>query len=381
LPGGCPAGRSPGAGRRLPFGWCWFNNVRGAAHRVEHDLNLANREAAGQEEEISDLLTMGAPVPLSGRYAAQGAQMREGLRLWARLTGGELVVEDDGSRPERSTELYRGMLDRCRLVLGPYGSDSVRAVARSGFAKPLWNHGGAADDVQRLGGVVSVPSPASLYLVALARAVALLQPGAVVVVASGEGRFARLAREGLDHEAEALGLGRSRSFALKDAPELIAASEPDAVLLCGPVEQEIPVLRALRARVPLIGGISPGLQAFPALLGADPEGYVAPVQWHPLVGLAPQLGPGTAEVLEEARAAGCPSLDYVALQAFAGALIAARCRELAPDDLLGAARRLRTTTCFGTFELDPETGMQRGHRLSVIRWSAGEQELLLADAA
>ena len=48
----------------------------------------------------------------------------------------------------------------CRFVLGPYGSDSTRAVAE-GRPGIVWNHGAAADDVQRLPGVVSLASPAS----------------------------------------------------------------------------------------------------------------------------------------------------------------------------------------------------------------------------
>jgi hypothetical protein len=39
------------------------------------------------------------------------------------------------------------------------------------------------------------------------------------------------------------------------------------------------------------------------------------------------------------------------------------------------ARSLKTTTFYGAFELDAETGMQIGHELSVIEWRAGRQEL------
>jgi hypothetical protein len=74
-------------------------------------------------------------------------------------------------------------------------------------------------------------------------------------------------------------------------------------------------------------------------------------------------------------------LDYVGAQAYAAALIAARCHELAPDDPYVAARTLQTTTFHGAFELDPTTGIQRAHRLCVVRWRDGQQELLLADAA
>jgi hypothetical protein len=82
----------------------------------------------------------------------------------------------------------------------------------------------------------------------------------------------------------------------------------------------------------------------------------------------------------DARASALGELDYVAAQAYAAALIAGRCLELGPDDPLRAARRLRTTTFFGAFELDPATGLQRGHRLSVVRWTQARQELLLAEA-
>jgi hypothetical protein len=74
-----------------------------------------------------------------------------------------------------------------------------------------------------------------------------------------------------------------------------------------------------------------------------------------------------------------PDIDYVGAQAYAAALIAERCLELDPDDPLSSARGLRTTTVFGAFHLDPETGIQRGHRLAVIEWRRRRQELLLAE--
>src|SRR5919108_3515833 len=111
-------------------------------------------------------LRLGAAIPLTGRYAVQGRQLRAGLEHWADRARARLRLEDDESEPGRALDWYGRLLDRCDVVLGPYGSDCVRAVARAGFAAPLWNHGGAADDVQELPGVVSVPSPASRYLVA-----------------------------------------------------------------------------------------------------------------------------------------------------------------------------------------------------------------------
>ena len=246
-------------------------------------------------------------------------------------------------------------------MLGPYGSDSTRAVAkaRARAEAVVWNHGAAADDVQRLPGVVSVSSPAGRYLVAAARGLAELRPGAAVALVTAPGRFARFAREGLEREAHSLALE------LVDDP-----AEADAVLACGPLRFELELFRGLVGSGALLGGVSPGLAAFPGLLGANPEGMLAPVQWHPDLRVNPELGPPSVE-LE----------DYVAAQAYAAALIAQRCLELAPGDPLAAARPLRTRTFFGDFELDPATGLQCGHRLAVVQWRRGRRALVLAAAA
>ena len=81
------------------------------------------------------------------------------------------------------------------------------------------------------------------------------------------------------------------------SPEEIAAVRPDAVLACGPLAVEVELLRALRQLSPtlVLGGVSPGLAAFPEVLGADPEGFLAPVHWHADLRHQPSLGPPVGE--------------------------------------------------------------------------------------
>jgi ABC-type branched-subunit amino acid transport system substrate-binding protein len=272
--------------------------------------------------------------------------MRAGLELWARDTGREVVLLDDGSRAEVAAAVHAQLAELgCNPVLGPYGSNTTRAVALARAGQVVWNHGAAADDVQRLPGVVSIPTPGSRYLVALAEAAVRLG-AALIAVFTARGPFARLAREGLEREAPGLGV------------ELVAdAGTADCVLLCGPVEWEATRFRELARPGVLFGGVSPGLPQAPH---AWPDGALAPVQWHPELGGPPGLE------------------DYVAAQAYAAALIAERCLELEPADPLSAARTLSTATFFGGFELD-ETGLQTGHQLSVVRWRHGRQTLLPAD--
>jgi hypothetical protein len=269
--------------------------------------------------------------------------MRAGVELWARDSGRELVALDDESDARLAARVHHRLVEQgCSPVLGPYGSNTTRAVARARAGRVVWNHGAAADDVQQLPGVVSVATPASGYLVALAQAAAGLGARRLAVL-TAPGAFAAAAREGLEGGAAVLGV------------ELVGdASGADCVLLCGPVEWEAERFRGLHRSGLLLGGVSPGLPDAPS---AWPDGTLAPVQWHPELG-----GPSGLE-------------DYVAAQAYAAALIAGRCLALDPADPVSAARSLATDTFFGRFELG-ENGLQVGHRLSVVRWRRGRPTLL-----
>jgi Periplasmic binding protein len=271
--------------------------------------------------------------------------MRVGLELWARNSERELVALDDESLAQVATRVHEQLVEQgCNPVLGPYGSDTTRAVARARGGRIVWNHGAAADDVQQLPGVVSVSTPASRYLVALAQAAVRLGAARLAVL-TAPGAFAALARKGLEGEAPSLGI------------ELVGdATCADCVLLCGSVEWEAERFRELDRGGLLFGGISPGLPHAPPVWS---DGTLAPVQWHPELG-----GPSGLE-------------DYVAAQAYAVALIAERCLALDPADPLSAAHSLATDTFFGRFELD-ETGLQSGHELCVVRWRRGRQTLVPA---
>jgi ABC-type branched-subunit amino acid transport system substrate-binding protein len=297
-------------------------------------------------------LRVGAPVPMSGRYRIQGAEVRTGLEAWAREHGAALVLRDDRSSPEIAARLHGQLAGSCRFVLGPYGGDSMRAVAELCSGSVVWNHGAAADDVQRLPGVVSVPSPASSYLVALACVLPQFCRDPAVCLLTAAGSFPVHARRGL--EAVAPGLG------LRLVAEPAAA---DVLLLCGPLRWEVERIRRLRRPGLLIGGVSPGIARFPEVLGDDPDGLLAPVQWHHQLRLRARLGPASVDLP-----------DYVGAQAYAAALIAERCLQLAPDDPLTAAKQLETVTFFGGFRLAGD-GLQVGHQMAVIRWRNNRREL------
>jgi len=104
-----------------------------------------------------------------------------------------------------------------------------------------------------------------------------------------------------------------------------------------------------------VGGIAGGL------LAASSSGLVA--RWR-----------GWIPPHRALRTGVCAAIGFLA-----AALIATRCLQERPDDPLQAARRLDTTTFFGAFSLDPITGLQRGHRLSVIQWRGTKPQPLAVE--
>ena len=90
----------------------------------------ADRKAV---EEVMAAL-VGASVPVSGRYALQGVQLRAGVELWAARAGARLLIEDDRSSPQRAVEVHARLVARgCALMLGP-----LAAIARGrSHVRPL----------------------------------------------------------------------------------------------------------------------------------------------------------------------------------------------------------------------------------------------------
>jgi ABC-type branched-subunit amino acid transport system substrate-binding protein len=342
---------------------------------------------------------VGGVVSLSGRYALQGrlagaglqqavsdVRSAGGVRLADRQVLPGLVILDDGGT-RAGVRQALDALTGADLVVGPYGSDLVRVAG--GWAaergRVLWNHGGSADDVERLPGVVSVASPASRYLAAVLEAIERHRPSARVLVAVGRGGFGQHAAQGARQAAARLGMPVVGCVTHDEVPEV---PDADVLLLAGSFEQDVALLRRLRRRPAIIGAVAAGLGAFADELGRRVEGVLAPTQWEEGVTFAVDLGPPPATVLRALRARVLPTLsagtgighiEYPSAQAYAAVLMALHCVQDTGsfDDaaLAAAARRLRCTTFFGRFGL-AEDGRQLDHDMLVVQWRAGMKRIV-----
>src|SRR5438309_11043132 len=165
--------------------------------------------------------TIGAALSLSegnvrqARMAAAGlvqavddARRAGGVTVDGRALLPRLALLDDGGTAKGLRHAL-DLLTRADLLIGPYGSglaaEAGRWAAEQG--RVVWNHGGSADEVETLPGLVSVASPTSRYPAAVIKAVAGSVPGGRVLIGAGTGSFGQAAARGATEAAAAVGLG------------------------------------------------------------------------------------------------------------------------------------------------------------------------------
>ena len=323
---------------------------------------------------------MGACLSLTGRYSLLGTQAANGLQVWRELDGeAQVIVEDDGSDPARLPDCLVRMAPKCDLLLGPYSTGLMRAATPvvPRLDRLLWNHGGAGDEVAKgcPGRIVSVLAPASRYAVPYVRHVARQAPRAPLWIVQGRGGFGRQVAGGAMAAGGRLGLETSVVGPEASLSGLAVPAVWD-LYSAGAFEEDVAVAsRALTLSRPprALCAVAAGVQEF-ARAVSDPEGIYGIAQWFPGGGGAPDLGPTEGAFIESYVRLTGTIPDYPAVQAAACAVIATHCARVTGATDVGALWRaaagLRTTTLFGSFRIDPSTGVQVGHEPTLVRWSA-----------
>lgn len=372
-------------------------------------------EVIGSSE--AGAVRLGIAVSLSGRYALLGRQVRAGLECYIedvnlaggmRIRAGEaprpvaLVVEDDASDPQCCAQLVRKLIDRHHvdLLMGPYGSGPTLAAARVAESARvvLWNHSGSGDQIFAAGlhWMVGIISPASSYLCGVLELLRARDPAARrVALFSAETGFAAEVAAGVESWIARAGYTLCAHHRYPSGTEdfrpllrALAIEPPDILLGVGRVEDDIQLARdlcAVRLPVKAAGLVVAAIDAFQQQLGAAVQGFLAPSQWEAGSRTVPEYGPSAADFV--ARLAGRQSkpADYPAAQGYAGALIAQCCvaaaGTLEQGALREAASRLRTTTFYGPFAIDPASGRQSAHEMLVTQWQAGRKCIVWPPAA
>jgi ABC-type branched-subunit amino acid transport system substrate-binding protein len=278
-----------------------------------------------------------------------------------------LTLADDRGSWDTAIEAYSGWIDTADLLIGPYGSGLVRAIAPlvRDAGRVLWNHGGSADDLAQPG-IASLPAPASSYFHGVVDQAADQKVGRLVVV-QAPGPFARAVAEGAMARASERGIDSQAIEAAAVEAEDLAET---ALLVAGPFGHDAAVVRGLRRRgqsPALLAAVAAGIPAFAEELEEAAEGVLAPVQWWPSSDV-PEIGPSGSEFVTRYRRRTGREPSYPAAQAAAAGYLAHAAHRL------GLTARgvptWATSSLLGRFSLDP-AWRQTGHHVTTVRWQRG----------
>jgi branched-chain amino acid transport system substrate-binding protein len=362
-------------------------------------------------------LTIGLSLSLSGPYAPMGRQAEAALRMWAAdahaaggiAVGGEraevaLDCHDDQSDAARCAEIYRAMCGAggADLIFGPYSSAlaTVAAEIAERAGRVFVNHGGAADHLHERGYrmIVSVLSPASDYLTGFVRLLGSLKfwRKRLAIVAAPT-PFARAVAAGVERAASDRAARRhgvrvrvkwNGAFDPAATPAVLfpalRRNRVNALVSAGSFEHDLAVIRAAaesHLSLPVLACVAAGVARFRDELGELAEGVVGPSQWEIESSVKPELGPSPREFARRMRTeAGVDDPDYVGAQAYAAGLLAAAAIGAAggldQERIRAAFSGLRTATLFGDFAIDPRTGRQLGHQMTLVQWHGGRKIII-----
>jgi hypothetical protein len=331
-------------------------------------------------------LRLAACLSLTGRYARFGRQAANGLKAWQTIAGGDVAlrIEDDGSDRDRLANGLQRIAADSELLLGPYSTQLMREAGRvmADIDAVLWNHGGSGDDVQQAcpGRIVSVLAPTSRYAEPFVRKLAADAPRAPMWVVRGRGRFGRQVAAGALTQAERSGLEaiekRAREgLSFDDVPETWN------LFSVGTFEDDVAIVNearsALRSPTALCS-IAAGVRDFASMVEV-PDGIYGIAQWFPGHTKRAELGPSERNFLAAYRRIAGSWPDYPAVQAAAAAVLAVHSAQVAgsvnPRALWAAAAGLHTSTLFGAFGIDVESGVQTRQTPVLLRWRADKPSL------
>jgi ABC-type branched-subunit amino acid transport system substrate-binding protein len=324
-------------------------------------------------------LRVGACLSLTGRYSQFGVQAAQGLEAWRILDGNaEILIEDDAGEADRVRSCLLDLAGRCDVLLGPYSTQLMRTAARvaTDLDRLVWNHGGSGDDVEAAapGHVVSVLSPTSRYSEPFLRHLAAQPTRPPLWLAHGRGSFGRQIVAGAAAFAEEVGVSTVRIGPADHLP--IDPPEGWDLFCAGSFEEDTAQVTAavgLGQPPRLIGAVAAGVHQF-AQVVPDAEGIYGIAQWFRGHRTTVDLGPTEEDFLSAYSALTTAAPDYPAVQAAAAAALATHCIRVAGSaeraDLWATAARLKTTTLYGPFGIDPTTGAQLDHETTLVRWTA-----------
>ncbi len=374
-----------------------------------------------------NVIKIGMPISLSGHFATEGHQALCGAIasiMWINDHGGvkvggktyklQLIYYDDASSANNEPSIVQKLVtqDHVNFLLAPYSSGLTSAAApiAEQYHVIMLSHGGASNAIFQKGYhyLVQILSPASEYFTGALEIIKQYIPDAKIAFIYENGKFASSVVKYAEQKAKQMGLdvvySKAYEAGTSDFSTFISAAKAKGanVLLGGGHYDDG---KALVKQAHDLGWhlkfiailVAPAQPKFYQELDDIANGVAYPAQWAPGVKYSPQIakqmgiewfGPTVQEWINyfnkaQSELSACKGLGSPAYQAAeAGAAILFLVKAIETAGTLDNAKvrqamnNLDIMTFFGRLKIDPNTGLQIGHKMIIAQWQNGKQVIV-----
>lgn len=357
----------------------------------------------------ADEIWFGAALSLTGKLAKEGNLVKNGYELWKetvnkkggiKINGKAYIVNikiyDDESDPNRGAKLVEKLVteDKIKLILGPYGSESVFATSAitEKYGALMVQGGAAADKLYSRGfkNLFGIYTVATDYM---NDTLEMLKnknpkPQTVAIVYSND-LFSAQVAQGAKVSAEKLGY---KVVFYQDYPKgtqdlstvivQIKAKKPDIILGCGHFQDTIIIIKQAKDYKvnpkAIAFSVGPTLPDFVDSLKADSEYVLGSAQWTQTLKYKDQVFGNNQAFVKAYKAKYNEDPNYHSAGGTSAGVIFQRAIEKAGtkddiDKIREALYNFNEETLYGRIKFD-KTGKVIGKGMPVIQIQKGTQK-------
>ncbi|MCL5966390.1 MAG: amino acid ABC transporter substrate-binding protein [Deltaproteobacteria bacterium] len=360
----------------------------------------------------ADVIRFGAALSLTGKLAKEGNLVKNGYELWKETVnrkggitvgGKKYTVDieylDDESDPNRATKLVEKLIteDKLKLILGPYGSESVFATSAitEKYGALMVQGGAAADKLYTRGfkNLFGIYTVATEYMDDILKHLRDMKPkpASVAIVYSNDLFSAEVAK-GAKASAEKYGY---KVLFFRDYPKgtqdlstvivQIKGLSPDVIVGSGHFQDTVVIVKQAKDYKvnpkALAFSVGPTLPDFVNALKGDAEDVLGSAQWTKSLRYKDPVFGSNAEFVKMYRAKYNQDPNYHAAGGAAAGVIFQRAIEKAgtKDDINKIRQALSAfneETIYGRIRFD-KTGKVMGKGMPVVQIQGGQQKTVL----
>lgn len=259
---------------------------------------------------FAEVITFGAALSLTGKLAKEGNLVKDGYELWKEVVnkkgginvgGKKYLVDikyyDDESDPNRGAKLVEKLVteDKIKLILGPYGSESVFATSAitEKYGAIMVQGGAAADKLYTRGfkNLFGIYTVATDYMDDILEMLKDKNPKpTIVAIVYSNDLFSAQVAQGAKASAQKYGynvvLFQDYPKGTQDLSTVIAqikGKNPDIILGCGHFQDTIIIVKQCKDYKvnpkAIAFSVGPTLQDFIDSLKCDAENIFGSAQW------------------------------------------------------------------------------------------------------